>query len=72
MRTLLGESARIFIDRDASQAGYLSDRLAAAVDSSSLMLFVVSPGSCRPGSWCHREAARFWDRGARPLISDAG
>lgn len=71
LRTQLGRSPSVFIDRDATQAGYLSDRLAQALDSSALLLFVVSPGSCRPDSWCHKEAARFWDRGARPLVSDS-
>jgi hypothetical protein len=71
LRTLLGKSPSIFIDRDATHAGYLSDRLAQALDSSALLVFVVSPGSCRPDSWCHKEVARFWDRGARPLISGA-
>ncbi len=72
LRTLLGESASIFLDRNVTQAGYLSDRLAAALDSSALLVFVVSPGSCRPDSWCHKEATRFWDHGARPLISATG
>jgi TIR domain len=71
LRTPLGKSPSVFIDRDANQGGYLSDRLAQALDSSAILLFVVSPGSCRPDSWCHKEAARFWDRGARPLVSDS-
>jgi hypothetical protein len=68
LRTPLGESARIFIDRDATQAGYLNDRLAQALDSSALLLFVVSPGSCRRDSWCQKEVARFYDRSARPMV----
>ena len=59
---------RIYFDDSASRTGPIPDRLYQAVRKSALMVFAVSPGSCRPTSWCQKEATYFWDN-ARPLVS---
>jgi hypothetical protein len=51
----------LFLDRDASRNGYLSQNLTRALSSSGVLLFIVSPGSCRTDSWCRLEATQFFD-----------
>lgn len=61
-------SPRIFFDAEDLRPGNIDEELRKAVEGSALMVFVVSPGSYREGSFCHKEAAYFWDR-ARALAS---
>ena len=56
----------LFLDRDATRNGYLNQNLARALSSSGVLLFIVSPGSCRPDSWCRFEVAHFLDT-AQPV-----
>jgi hypothetical protein len=56
----------LFLDRDASRSGYLNQNLARALSSSGVLIFVVSPGSCRSDSWCRFEVAHFLDT-AQPV-----
>jgi hypothetical protein len=62
------ERPRIFFDRDADRSAPITDELRRAAEQSALLVFIVSPGSCRPSSYCQMEAAYFWDY-AKPLIA---
>jgi TIR domain len=55
----LGRRARIFLDVEQPQNGELPANLKFAVSSSALFLSVISPGSCKQGSWCHFELEAF-------------
>lgn len=55
----LGRQARIFLDVEQSKNGELPANLKSAVSSSALFLSVISPGSCRPDSWCRFELNAF-------------
>lgn len=57
----LGYAARIYLDVEDSQNGELPNRLDEAVSSSAIFLSVISPGSCRPDSWCRTELTMFDD-----------
>jgi len=57
----LGRDPQIFLDVNASRVGGLTPILERALDRSRLLLFVVSPGSCR-SAWCLWEIQRFLDR----------
>jgi hypothetical protein len=59
---------RIYFDGNESRTGPVPDRLFPAVEQSALLVFLVSPGSCRPTSWCQKEVTHFWDN-ARPLVN---
>jgi hypothetical protein len=59
---------RIYFDNSESRTGPISDRLFPAVEQSALLVFLVSPGSCRTTSWCQKEVTHFWDN-ARPLVN---
>jgi hypothetical protein len=63
----LGRAARIYFDVEQSPNGELPENLDEAVQSSVLFLSVISPGSCREGSWCRRELNHFGTSGA-PLL----
>src|SRR4051794_2077501 len=56
----------LFLDRDAARNGYLNQNLARALSSSGVLLFIVSPGSCRTDSWCRFEVSHFLDT-AQPI-----
>jgi len=68
LRTKLGQSTSIYFDVSAPANGPLANNLSRAIESSALLLFSVSPGSCRPNSWCAFEAQSFVDR-AHPIAS---
>jgi hypothetical protein len=53
---------QIYFDRSADRVGPVSDDLYRAIQNSALIVFVVSPGSYRPDSWCQKEIIHFWDR----------
>lgn len=55
----LGRRARIHLDVEQSKNGELPANLRDAVAGSAAFLSVITPGSCRDGSWCHRELDWF-------------
>jgi hypothetical protein len=55
----LGRAPRIFLDVEQPRNGTLDARLTAAATSSVVFLSVITPGSCRAGSWCHTELKTF-------------
>jgi len=55
----LGRTARIYLDVEQPTNGELAANLADAVSSSLTFLSVLTPGSCRRGSWCHEELRTF-------------
>ena len=57
---------RIYFDANQPRSGPIPDWLYPAVEQSALLVFLVSPGSCRPTSWCQKEVTHFLDN-ARPL-----
>jgi hypothetical protein len=59
---------RIFLDDNAERVGPISSVLLPAVERSAVFVLAVSPGSCRPTSWCQKEITHFWDT-ALPLAS---
>jgi hypothetical protein len=71
LRDMLGSNLyrpRIYFDGIESRTGPIPDRLFPAVEQSALLVFLVSPGSCRITSWCQKEVNHFWDN-ARPLVN---
>ena len=55
LRTQLGRAPTIFLDSQAERSGALGEALESAVESSAFLLFAMSPGSCRPDSWCQAD-----------------
>ena len=60
LRTEFGSSPEIFLDTETSRSGALKRSLEKVLESTALLLFVVSPGSCR-SPWCRWEVQRFLD-----------
>ncbi len=56
----------LYLDRSAVRNGYLDQNLSRALSSSGVLIFIVSPGSCRSDSWCRFELAHFLDM-AQPV-----
>jgi len=56
----LGRRPRFFLDTETSRSGALKRSLEKVLESTALLLFVVSPGSCR-SPWCRWEVQRFLD-----------
>jgi hypothetical protein len=65
----LGRRARIHLDVEQSTNGELPENLRRAVTGSVAFLSVISPGSCRPDSWCHKELDWFVRECAEPLAN---
>jgi hypothetical protein len=63
----LGFGARVYFDLEDSQNGTLPARLDRAAASAVVFVSVITPGSCRADSWCHRELAAFADDSALVL-----
>ena len=63
----LGRQARIFLDVEHSLNGELPANLGEALDSSAIFLSILSPGACRPSSWCQWETDHFSKNGASVL-----
>jgi hypothetical protein len=57
----LGTSIEIYFDDYDGRTGFVHQNLEESIEHSALFLFLVSPGSCRQGSWCPRELQAFWD-----------
>lgn len=62
----LGQLCSVFFDDYAGRAGYLYKNLDDALQNSAAFLYMVSPGSCRPDSWCRYELRQFLDL-AQPI-----
>ena len=65
----LGRAARVYLDVEQTKNGELPDNLRDAVINSALFLSVITPGSCRAGSWCHHELDWFTTEAAELLPS---
>jgi hypothetical protein len=63
----LGRGARVHLDVEQSTNGELPENLRQAVTGSVAFLSVISPGSCRADSWCHKELDWFINEAAEPL-----
>jgi hypothetical protein len=63
----LGRCARIHLDVEQSKNGELPENLREAVIGSATFLSVITEGSCKPGSWCHRELGWFLHEGAEVM-----
>ena len=63
----LGHAARIYFDVEDSHNGSLPAKLDGAARSSVVFVSVITPGSCRADSWCHREIGAFVDDAALVL-----
>lgn len=65
LRTEFGSSPEIFLDTEMSRSGALKPSLEKVLESTALLLFVVSPGSCQ-SAWCGWEVQRFLDTAWSP------
>jgi hypothetical protein len=63
----LGRQARIFFDVEQPQNGDLAANLDAAAAASAAFVSVITPGSCKKDSWCHRELDAFLTHGTTIL-----
>lgn len=66
MRARLGSRFYIYFDDYDQRNGFLYKNLANALQKSGVLLFIVSPGSCRADSWCRFELRHFLDE-AQPI-----